>query len=808
MLNKPAFLVLMILMATALLAPSSAAQAPAKGVDAANAALAERMAQLADVALAERIDEATLAQSAALLEAATRLNPSEPRFLRLLLDAQLQLGHLDRAIETLNAYRRLEPADQVAQLRLVELFYSQMESADERMKYLSSLVATEGAGSIVRSHAAARLSVLLADRAQETEAQAMLARALELNPLNLEALRAQHALALAEGDAVERVRAALAWLRGNPLHPDLMAQIADETADAGLPDRSAAWYARSFTLSNRLGQPISPSLFAEYAAALYLGEQAKAAEAALTQMLEVDPRSSNGWFLRLVIARDTNDPQEMQRVLGLSREAMINQVNALHRELTGKDPATRPGDQIANRLPNLQEDAKRLAEGDRPELREVYAALLSDLAWHQVYFERQPAAAGALIDAVRLLAPADHPVVTRLEGWAFLVAERHDEARVKLSAAAERDPLAAMGLILLEPDETKRSAAAQELVQRHRGGVLGAMLLQGLRPHGAKLTPADDAPALQAQIEQFPIDWLDFSERPEQFYSLKAAALKVAHQFGEPVLIRVSITNLRDFPITIDQQGALRPDLWVDAQLRAPVQQQISGVAYDRLAQRIVLGPKETISQIIRVDRGAATPVLGANPTHFIPVFFSVVTNPLTTEQGVRPGPGGLRAHVDRVVERTASPIATPHHQQQILAQLAGGDPAGKIRTIDLAAAHVREIRSRQDAAEEMRKLADALAQAIEAAGEDAAAPAAAWARYVAALLAPAEKRAAQVEHLAAAGQWERRLLALAAAGQVDVETARRVAEKLAKDQDATVSRYARGIVAAMAQPETTETAP
>src|SRR5690349_17466860 len=64
---------------------------PSPDEQAANSAMAESLAQMAQSSLAGKaIQPATLRQSAALLEAASRLDPKEPRFSHLLAEAYLQ----------------------------------------------------------------------------------------------------------------------------------------------------------------------------------------------------------------------------------------------------------------------------------------------------------------------------------------------------------------------------------------------------------------------------------------------------------------------------------------------------------------------------------------------------------------------------------------------------------------------------------------------------------------------------------------------------------------------------------------------
>src|SRR5690606_20159209 len=77
-----------------------------------------------------------------------------------------------------------------------------------------------------------------------------------------------------------------------------------------------------------------------------------------------------------------------------------------------------------------------------PELQAAYASAVADLAWFELYFKGPGEQTDRLLAFLRSMAPADSATLARLEGWNFLLRNRPDEARVKLEAAAGRDPLA------------------------------------------------------------------------------------------------------------------------------------------------------------------------------------------------------------------------------------------------------------------------------------------------------------------------------------------------------------------------------
>jgi len=166
---------------------ASTAQDAAAPAEPANPALAERLATAAQETLrAQDAGEPSWRASAALLRAATRLAPQEPRFARLLSEAVARIGEDQPTIDALTAYRQLVPADQGAQIEQVDLYLRVMETADAKANYLRGISGAESVEAPVRAHAAFRLAEVLEERSETQASDEALAESLKLDPLNLE----------------------------------------------------------------------------------------------------------------------------------------------------------------------------------------------------------------------------------------------------------------------------------------------------------------------------------------------------------------------------------------------------------------------------------------------------------------------------------------------------------------------------------------------------------------------------------------------------------------------------------------------
>src|SRR4029079_11603950 len=92
------------------------AQAPAPSSG--DVVLAEKFGEMAQSSLrVKQITKSAWAESAALYREAMRLNPTEPRYPRLLVDLMLTTHDEQGAIEALTVYRKLRPNDQVPQIQ-------------------------------------------------------------------------------------------------------------------------------------------------------------------------------------------------------------------------------------------------------------------------------------------------------------------------------------------------------------------------------------------------------------------------------------------------------------------------------------------------------------------------------------------------------------------------------------------------------------------------------------------------------------------------------------------------------------------
>jgi tetratricopeptide (TPR) repeat protein len=742
-----------------------------------------------------------LHEAATMLEAAHRLNPTEPRYLRLLYQARLQAKDADGAVAALNAYLQLLPRDEFAQVKLINLYVSRMQTADAILSYLHGVVTKIQLPAPVRAHAAVLCAQTLLEHAQKAEALKMLDTALQIDPLNNSALKSKFRLTQDDGPS-RRIGLLLAILRSNPLDPDAATQMANDLAALGLPEESAIWYSQAASLYGIVGESRSSDLGKGAATELYLCNHAADAAVVLDTYLKSVPTDADGWTIRLAIARDLgSDPAAFD---GLCRQAITGVTDrlqevrsALHAPNATTQPSA-PGD-AAPPTPDLSGDMALLVKANNQKITDEYISAAGDLAWLRLYYLRDAGPqTQQILDALAKMLPADDVELTRLQGWSYFIQSKWPEARQKLSAVADRDPFAAMGMVALDEqagDKKSADALARTVMATHPSGSPAAVLYSEFRARGAKVMPSSQADVVRAELKAFPGDWLGIITQPQGYYTVTAAPVASESGLGEPILGRVTFLNTGNYDISMGEEGVLHPDLIFNAGTRGLIEQQMPGAIFDQMWQRLVLPKGQSCTQVFRLDRGPVEDLLDKHPEVPIDLAFSVMTNPVQTKQGVTLGGAGYESRFTSMPQRTATPIITDADRQALYARIVEGPPTQRLSTIEAVATlslGLRGSASGDNAGQTLAVAKDMLDHARQGLADSDHAVRA-WTGYLFVLAASPEQQQSAVQSLTTSDDWYARLLGLAAAQRLPDHGAV-AASVMAGDPDPTVKEYAKAI--------------
>jgi hypothetical protein len=784
------------------------------------AATAWRLDTIARTQLGPDRPNAAFKQGAALLDGAGRLLPQEPRFPRLRTLAFERIGDTDAAIKALSDYRKLEGGDTIAQLHLIDLFASKLETLDAKVKYLVDDLVNNPKVQLppeVRARLAAEAATLLAEKSPE-QAAAMAAQAVKLYPLP-SATRLYYRYVGRNKPLAERFAALLAVIKADPNQPAYLSEMANLLAENGLAEESLLWYeeaVRAILASYAPAPPWYHNLLVDYAAERAIAGRMAIADQMTSQMLSEQPLDADAWFLKLTIDKASSE-QMFKQSVELARTAFIRRWNQVHEEvLTGK-PATEPaaaatsqpagegGERAAEKVEPLDPAplvAKVKADPNDSVQRAAVVSVVSDIAWFELYYARNADGANRWVELLRQLQPANSPILQRLEGWQALVSGKPAPARDILTKVQADDPLSALGVLTADRqlNHPIDPAAVRKLLDENRVGLVAAILWTTFKADVDRPTSRPAAQLVDAAINKVSAAYLLVLD-PRQamrVYTVMAEPVQSTFGFGTAVLARITIENVSDIDLTIGPDSLIHPDLWLDAQTIGLGQQSFPHVAYDQLQGAIVLRPHTRISQLVRVDEGALRRALYDSPgAQETTVNAQVILNPIplqdpsTKHEMALPAPGGTVANFFRTFTYAGVPLTLPSGQRALQETLNGTSVVDKMHLADLLGAYIRMAHAPKADAD-VQKAAAGLPEDLAKLRQDKSPWVAGWADYVSAGLVQGDEAQKIASGMSASPQWTNRLMSLFA-GESEVPPAarRQIAAKLANDPDASVKSAA-----------------
>ncbi|MGA2442903.1 MAG: hypothetical protein ABSH08_18270 [Tepidisphaeraceae bacterium] len=794
-------------------------------------ALAERFATSAhQVFRQKQIPANALQLSADLYRAAIKLDPGEPRFARSLADILLEVNDGPGAIQALTDYLKLDRndarEDQTAQVQLIDLYLASdaMESVDQRLNYLRFLLKKQSISGPVKSEIAVRAAQLLMDRGQNDQAMQLLDSARVLNPVNLQALRIRYILTQDTALPVDRVQQLLGILQANPTDPVVVSRLAEQLAQLGLVDPAIAWYALANEIYSSTKVRADPAFVLGASSQLLIGKHADEAKAVAARYNDVLPDDADGWFIslsalkfQLAIFPGNQDMQaDNTALIRKAFNAVSNRLQTIRKLAGDLTATTRPIDSPDDTvLPDLSDDPIRLKTVRDRQLIAPYEASLASLAWLDLYYRRAAEPATPLIDALARLLPANDVTLQRLRAWQQYVGGDAKGALPKLKALGKLDPLAQLGVILIELDDplTKGQAIlqAQNLIDEHPSGVIGAVLWAEFSRLHVKIDPSPASGTVATMVSAVPQSFLELLRAPKTFYDVQVAPLKASYEFGEPVLVRVTLQNVSGVDLAIGDDCAIHPELWFDARLIGLFNQGIYGAAIGRLDQRLVLGPGDSVSTVLRIDQDVLHVVFATRPQVDLMVNLSLVLNPTQVKQAARfqspqaqPGIGGY-TQTSQTIARESIPIGTPEQRAVFYQRLDLNDGGEKIRALDAIASYIEVLADIKDP--QSKQVRDEFIAKIHLVDVGTNPSVQAYQKYLLTTLAQGDDQANSLASMVTDEHWQARLLALIVAGDMGSKGIA-VADQLSADKDPIVKSYAESLSQSLRVAATQPSAP
>lgn len=549
--------------------------------------------------------------AAELLRLASELDPDEPEYLRRLIETSRMGGDDAGVIDATRRLVRLDPADTVAQLRLLTHSIARLQTVDERLDAYRALV--EGPRSdlldpSVRSRLALDASLLADESVRGEESDRLLKLAARLDTSNKEAaaLLATRFAPFAESD-LERVRLLVGVLMADPVDPNIHYALAGEFARAGAFRAAARFHGLGTELITRTGTELPDNVTTEQLALgwwnqgalalletleLRLLRQREAAQRTLTQLESLGQNTENA-----IAPQDVRLEQNYERFRAFSALALGRRASVA----ASIDDLEATVDQTNQALIERVQSGE-IPQQQEPAVRQVIGATYSRLITLRLLSGENIENARDRLNTVREQNLADQVSLTAMEGLLLLRTGQPGAAIDLLEPLAERSPAITLALGLAFEEIGVDDEAAREYATTARArpldpvGIYAATRYERLT--GERLAFGPETATLEKLAREELPSWLDKMVRdPSSFMRLTVTPLEETVAGLAPSRLRLSIRNTSPIPLgfgpdrPIGSRFLLSPLIEIDA---ATLRAETSPEVLD-LSQRLRLAPREEL---------------------------------------------------------------------------------------------------------------------------------------------------------------------------------------------------------------------
>ena len=582
----------------------------------------QRLAML-DLRLRNRALPEDYAVTADLLGFARRLAPRDAELERRIAAACFAAGDEAGLIASTRRLVRLDPADTVAQLRLITHLIASKQTVEQRLAAYERYLGAEGEriDPSVRSRLALDAALLSRERGDAARFKTYLARATELDGTNKDAFAvALRAYEEGGGDAQGLLTLHAMLLYADPLDPHVHRSMARSLAGEGAYDQALRMTSNALEIMLTYGNP-PPELERERMALLAVDDNPRVvldeielfrarikhrAEFDRTQAQEAgepeadwpDPEDARLPLpferMRVVLADALGESEIVRSSLDEMEATVIEALRALAEELQS-EPVRAREQILADYLTQFM-----TLQGARALTGVDVARLTSD-------FEQARRQLPVMETAARMLDP-----------WLAVHEGRHEEA-LRLAEAID-DPGASTlvrGVALERLGRLEEAVVAYQTAARAAPtdppGVWAALRVIDLAGQSALITQAGQE--MDAFVRKIP-EWLDrMIRQPSTYMSLRAEASSETYAADEPAVVRVILRNMAPIPLALGADRVLNSRMLLSPAIDDSIRGFVGTPQPDVLDvdRRLRLMPREALTVEFPADLGFTGYLLDIN---------------------------------------------------------------------------------------------------------------------------------------------------------------------------------------------------
>lgn len=617
---------------------------------------------LVDLRLAQSPGTDEFQCAAALLEQAHQLAPEDLDILRLLIEAAEQSGDSEMVERHNRALVRLDPADTVAQLRLVAGRIAQLQDVPSRLTAYDRFLGREGErlDPSVRSRLALDAALLRRETGAADAFVAGLRQALALDSTNAEAALLLLAFVSAGEHTLQaRLEARLLVLMADPLDPQSHLEVAREAAAAGAAAQALRFFRNFEALTVAAGASIPSSIAAEIITARWITEgptkvatelgdgvarARRQMEAAATRVKESPDKTA-----KIPDPMDARLNAEAERLWVVAASLADNQ-DLLDRAVADANLSLTRFEADASN-PTLGLPGTTDLEVDRAVMERR-----ADAAWVLLLAGANIDGAEARLNQIEESAEALPAGLARLRGWVKIRRGDLEGGRALLEPAADTDALSELGLVLASEIAGNKAEAARryaKLSEELAGSMAGAWAWSKAGALGDPQVPPGSKRTAGAMLDGVPKFIDEMLRDPRRFLQMEATATAQNFRPLDKVGVKLTLRNVAPIPLPLGSERAinsrllLSPSIEVGANaIRVPASEVVN------LERRLRLKPGEELTAVLWPEAGYggwATELLAGE---LVRVRWRILQGFRITDQGVtEAGPLSLSGGTEMIVK-------------------------------------------------------------------------------------------------------------------------------------------------------------